>query len=50
MAQVSTQRYIRGLGKAGDAVKILLDVDRLVRREAMVGLSAAGLSQAAVLA
>ena len=35
MAEVSTQRYIKGLGKIGDDVKILLDVERLVRREDM---------------
>jgi len=35
MAEVSTQHYIRGLGKVGDGVKILLDVERLVRREDM---------------
>ncbi len=33
MAEVSTHHYISGLGKIGDEVKILLDVERLVRKE-----------------
>ena len=35
LSQNSTQRYIMGLGKMGDAVKILLDVGKLVRYEEM---------------
>jgi purine-binding chemotaxis protein CheW len=33
VAESSTQRYIRGLGKIGQDVKILLDVQRLMRKE-----------------
>jgi purine-binding chemotaxis protein CheW len=33
VSQGSTQSYIKGLGKMGEDVKILLDVERLVRRE-----------------
>jgi purine-binding chemotaxis protein CheW len=32
VAESSTQHYISGLGKAGDEVKILLDVEKLVRK------------------
>ena len=35
VAQGNLQRYIKGLGKMGEDVKILLDVDNLVRREHM---------------
>ena len=43
VAESSTQRYIKGLGKIGDAVKILLDVEKLVRNEDMAAMqSAAG--------
>jgi len=38
VSQSSSQHYIRGLGKIGDEVKILLDVERLVRREALGAL------------
>jgi purine-binding chemotaxis protein CheW len=38
VSQSSSQHYIKGLGKAGDDVKILLDVDRLVRRDALGAL------------
>ncbi len=34
----STQRYIMGLGKMGEAVKILLDVEKLVRYEDMAAM------------
>jgi purine-binding chemotaxis protein CheW len=37
----TSQRYIMGLGKMGDAVKILLDVQKLVRREDMAAVPAA---------
>lgn len=37
------ERYISGLGKAGESVKILLDVEKLVRDESVRGL---GLEQA----
>lgn len=33
VAEASSQRYIQGLGKVGDEVKILLDVEKLLRRE-----------------
>jgi purine-binding chemotaxis protein CheW len=33
VAESSTQRYIRGLGKIGEDVKILLNVEKLVRNE-----------------
>jgi purine-binding chemotaxis protein CheW len=33
VAESSTQHYIRGLGKMGGDVKILLDVERLLRKE-----------------
>ena len=33
VAESSTQHYIRGLGKLADEVKILLDVEKLVRKE-----------------
>jgi len=43
VAESSTQRYIKGLGKIGEEVKILLDVERLVRNEDMAAMqSAAG--------
>jgi purine-binding chemotaxis protein CheW len=43
VAESSTQRYIKGLGKIGDDVKILLDVEKLVRNEDIVAMqSAAG--------
>jgi purine-binding chemotaxis protein CheW len=43
VAGSSTQRYIKGLGKIGEEVKILLDVERLVRNEDMAAMqSAAG--------
>ncbi len=43
VAESSTQRYIKGLGKIGDDVKILLDVEKLVRNEDMAAMqSAAG--------
>ena len=32
VAEASSQHYIKGLGKVGDEVKILLDVERLVRK------------------
>jgi purine-binding chemotaxis protein CheW len=35
MAESGTQRYIKGLGKTGEDVKILLDVENLVRKEHM---------------
>jgi purine-binding chemotaxis protein CheW len=35
VAESSTQHYISGLGKAGDEVKILLDVEKLVRKGAL---------------
>ena len=35
VADVSTQHYIKGLGKIGEDVKILLDVEKLVRSEGM---------------
>jgi len=35
VAEGNVQRYIKGLGKMGDDVKILLDVDNLVRKEHM---------------
>lgn len=35
VAESSSQRYISGLGKIGQDVKILLDVERLVRKEDM---------------
>ena len=34
-AESGTQHYIKGLGKSGEDVKILLDVEHLVRREHM---------------
>jgi len=33
VADATSQHYIKGLGKIGDDVKILLDVEKLVRRE-----------------
>jgi purine-binding chemotaxis protein CheW len=43
VAESSTQRYIKGLGKIGEDVKILLDVEKLVRNEDIVAMqSAAG--------
>ena len=33
VAESSTQHYIKGLGKVGQDVKILLDAERLVRKE-----------------
>ncbi len=33
VAAAGTQRYIRGLGKMGEEVKILLNVENLIRRE-----------------
>ena len=33
VAQGNLQRYIKGLGKTGEDVKILLDVENMVRRE-----------------
>lgn len=33
VAEGSKQHYIKGLGKSGEEVKILLDVERLVRKE-----------------
>jgi purine-binding chemotaxis protein CheW len=43
VAESSTQRYIKGLGKIGEDVKILLDVEKLVRIEDMAAMqSAAG--------
>jgi purine-binding chemotaxis protein CheW len=43
VAESSTQRYIKGLGKIGDDVKILLDVEKLVRNEDIAAMqSAAG--------
>ena len=43
VAESSTQRYIKGLGKIGEDVKILLDVEKLVRNEDIVTMqSAAG--------
>ncbi len=33
VAESSTQGYIKGLGKTGDEVKIILDVEKLVRKE-----------------
>jgi purine-binding chemotaxis protein CheW len=50
VSQSSSQRYIRGLGKVGDEVKILLDVERLVRREALGSLPSAGQRQPAAAA
>jgi purine-binding chemotaxis protein CheW len=41
LAQHSTQHYIKGLGKTGEAVKILLDAERLVRHEDMAGIRSA---------
>jgi len=38
IAQGGTQRYIKGLGKMGEAVKILLDVEKLVRHEDLAAL------------
>jgi purine-binding chemotaxis protein CheW len=38
VAQSGTQRYIKGLGKMGEAVKILLDVEKLVRNEDMAAM------------
>ena len=35
VAESGTQRYIKGLGKTGEDVKILLDVESLVRKEHM---------------
>jgi purine-binding chemotaxis protein CheW len=35
MAESGTQHYIKGLGKTGEDVKILLDVENLVRKEHM---------------
>ena len=35
VAEGNVQRYIKGLGKMGEDVKILLDVDNLVRKEHM---------------
>jgi purine-binding chemotaxis protein CheW len=35
VAEGNLQRYIKGLGKMGEDVKILLDVDNLVRKEHM---------------
>jgi purine-binding chemotaxis protein CheW len=43
VAESSTQRYIKGLGKIGEDVKILLDIEKLVRHEDMAAMqSAAG--------
>jgi purine-binding chemotaxis protein CheW len=43
VAENSTQRYIKGLGKIGDDVKIVLDVEKLVRNEDAAAMhSAAG--------
>jgi len=50
VSQSSSQRYIRGLGKIGDEVKILLDVERLVRREALGSLPSVGQRQPVALA
>ena len=33
VAEASTQGYIQGLGKVGEEVKILLDVEKLLRKE-----------------
>jgi len=33
VAEASTQGYIKGLGKVGEEVKILLDVEKLLRKE-----------------
>jgi purine-binding chemotaxis protein CheW len=38
VAEASTQGYIKGLGKVGDEVKILLDVEKLLRKEDMHAL------------
>lgn len=38
MARAGSQRYIKGLGKLGSDVKILLDVQRLMPRDGMAGL------------
>lgn len=38
VAESSTQGYIKGLGKVGDEVKILLDVEKLVRKEDLKAL------------
>jgi purine-binding chemotaxis protein CheW len=38
VAQSGTQRYIKGLGKMGETVKILLDVEKLVRNEDMAAM------------
>ena len=41
VAESSTQRYIKGLGKIGEDVKILLDVEKLVRNEDMAAMQSA---------
>ena len=38
VAQSGTQRYIKGLGKMGESVKILLNVEKLVRNEDMAAM------------
>ena len=50
VAEASSQSYVKGLGMIGDDVKILLDVAKLVRREALCKMPLTGLSQPACLA
>ena len=51
VADRTSSRYITGLGKVGEKVKILLDVEKLVRREEVSALAAvqhSGQAQAVV--
>jgi purine-binding chemotaxis protein CheW len=41
VAESSAQRYIKGLGKIGEDVKILLDVEKLVRHEDVAAIQSA---------
>ena len=50
VAEASSQSYVSGLGKIGEDIKILLDVAKLVRREAMCKMPLSGLGQPAGLA
>ncbi len=50
VAEASSQSYVKGLGMIGDDIKILLDVAKLVRREALCKMPLTGLSQPAGLA
>ena len=40
VADGSTQHYIKGLGKIGEEVKIVLDIEKLVKKEGIETMSA----------